>query len=187
VSESASHRFVLEAFISSAVPPAVPDAVITFVIDGFDATDNSIVQDVILLRKHATKGRVGLILLGNEQLVADLTARRDASVLFADAEPVTLRPMNQVEMMDYIVFRMSSAGSERNFDLDVASQQLLYSRSGGNPKLVNIYCHNALTLAATLGEQQVRFKTLRMAMRSNTYLTPRTALVLLQDEAREKR
>lgn len=187
VSESASHRFVLEAFISSAVPPGVPDAVVTLVIDGFDATDNAIVQDVVLLRKHATKGRVGLILLGNEQLVADLTARRDASALFADAEPVTLRPMNQVEMMDYIAFRMLSAGSERNFDLDVASQQLLYSRSGGNPKLVNIYCHNALTLAATLGEQQIRFKTLRMAMRSNTYLTPRTALVLLQDEAREKR
>jgi serine/threonine protein kinase len=187
VSESASHRFVLEAFISNVVPPATPDSVVTLVIDGFDPTDQSILQDVVLLKRHATKGRVGLILLGNEQLVADLATRREASVLCADAEPVTLRPMNQVEMMDYIEFRMSAAGSERSFELDLASQQLLYSRTGGNPKLVNVYCHNALTLAATLGEQQIRFKTIRMAMRSNAYLTPRTALMLLQDEARDKR
>lgn len=187
ISESASHRFVLEAFISQVASPNIPDPIVTFVIDGFDPSDNAVLQDVILLRKHASRGRIGLILLGNEQLVADLASLPEARVLFTEAEPVSLRPMTQQEMMEYISFRMAAAGSDRSFDLDAASQQLLFSRTGGNPKLVNIYCHNALTLAATLGEQHVRFKTLRMAMRSNTYLTPRTALVLLQDEARDKK
>jgi serine/threonine protein kinase len=187
VSQSASHRFLLEAFVSHVTASAQPDAIVTLVVDGLDPTDQDLLQDVASLRRQSMKGRVGLVLVGNEQLEADLLASPLGAVLCADAEPIVLRAMTQTEMVEYIAFRMAAAGGDRQLELDAASQQLLFSRTGGNPKLVNVYCHNALTLAAMLGEPQSRFKTLRLAMKSNTYLTPRTALAILQDEARDKR
>ncbi len=88
-------------------------------------------------------------------------------------------------MLDYIRFRMSVAGGNRHLELDAASQQLLFARTAGNPKLINVYCHNMLTLVALLGEDQARFKTVRLAMKTSSYLTSGTALALLQGEAKE--
>jgi serine/threonine protein kinase len=186
VMESASHRFVLSAFLGHITQTDRPDAMPALVIDGLDPNDREVVDDIVALRKVAPGNRLGIVLTGAEDLLPGLAARPESAALARDAVPVTLRAMNQGEMASYVRHRVTEAGGGNQLELDAAAQQLLFVRTGGNPKLVNVYCHNALTLAAILGEPEVKFKTLRIAMKSKTYLTAGTALALIQDEAASK-
>lgn len=186
INESASHRFVLSAFLGQVSQNDRPDALPTLVIDGVDPADADVIRDVVALRKVAPGNKLGVVLTGSETLADELSVRPEAAVLAREAQAVTLRNMTQSEMVSYIRFRMSEAGGGNQLDLDAAAQQLLFARTGGNPKLVNVYCHNALTLAALLGEPEVKFKTLRVGMKSKTYLTAGTALALIHDEAASK-
>jgi hypothetical protein len=87
--------------------------------------------------------------------------------------------MTQQEMIEYIDFRMRCVGGVAGFALDQASRQILYLRSGGLPRLVSVYCHNALTLAMLRQERLPRLDTLRLAVKSKSYLTPDAAKSLL--------
>lgn len=183
VMESASHRFVLSAFLNQTSATDRPDALPVLVIDGVDPNDHEIIADIVSLRKVAPGKKLGMVLTGAEDLAAQLAMSPESAMLAREAHPVTLRPLSQNEMVTYVRHRIAEAGGEKQLELDAAAQQFLFARTGGNPKLINVYCHNALTLAATLGEPEVKFKTLRIAMKSKTYLTAATALALIRDEA----
>ncbi|HEU4410748.1 MAG TPA: protein kinase, partial [Polyangiaceae bacterium] len=184
--QGASQRFLLEAFLAQAVPPTRPDVIVTVVVDGLDPSDAETLRELSALRRAAQRGRMGLVLTGAEGLAAELAGRPEALGFAFGAEAVTLRPMTQGEMVEYIDYRLSTVGGAGQFELDAASRQLLFARSGGSPKLVNVYFHNALTLAAVLGDSRIHFKTIRLAMKSDSYLTPRTALALLEGEAKAR-
>ena len=186
INESASQRFVLSAFLNHIAQSDRPDTLPTLIIDGLDPTDTEVVEDVVSLRKVANGQKLGIVITGRETLAAELAALPQAASMMRDAQAVTLRPMDQNEMASYVRFRMKEAGGIKQLELDAAATQLLYARTGGNPKLVNVYCHNALTLSALLGEPEVRFKALRIGMKSRTYLTAGTALALIHDEAASK-
>lgn len=186
INESASQRFVLSAFLHQTVQSDRPDTLPTLVIDGLDAADGEVLGDIASLRALAPGNKLGIVLMGGEHLAAELATRPAGATLMRSAQAVTLRNMTQSEMVAYVKFRMAEAGGGRQLELDAASQQLLFARTGGNPKMVNVYCHNALTLAALLGEPEVKFKTLRIGMKSRTYLTSGTALALIHDEAHTK-
>lgn len=186
INESASQRFVLSAFLSQVQQAERPDALPALVIDGLDPSDADVLSDVASLRKVAPGNKMGIVLTGGENLAAELGAKPHGAELLKDAQTVTLRPLTQSEMVTYIRHRMTEVGGGKQLELDAAAQQLLFSRTGGNPKLVNVYCHNALTLAAILGEPEVKFKTLRIGMKSRTYLTAGSALALIHDEAHNK-
>ncbi len=186
INESASQRFVLSAFLSQVQQAERPDALATLVIDGLDPTDVDVLSDVASLRKVAPGNKLGIVLTGGENLAAELGSKPHGAELLKDAQTVTLRPLTQSEMVTYIRHRVTEAGGGKQLELDAAAQQLMFSRTGGNPKLVNVYCHNALTLAAILGEPEVKFKTLRIGMKSRTYLTAGSALALIHDEAHNK-
>lgn len=186
INESASQRFVLSAFLHHNVQADRPDTLPTVVIDGLDPADGDVLADISSLRQLAAGNKLGIVLTGGEQLAGELSVRPAGAALMRTAQTVTIRNMTQAEMASYIKFRLTEAGGTRQLELDAAAQQLLFARTGGNPKLVNVYCHNALTLAAILGETEVKFKSLRLGMKSRAYLTPSTALALIQDEAHGK-
>jgi type II secretory pathway predicted ATPase ExeA len=70
-------------------------------------------------------------------------------------------------------------GCPEGLPLDLASQQLLHARSGGSPKLINVFCHNALTIAALKQEKTLKLSTVRYALKSKTYLSTDAARTLL--------
>jgi type II secretory pathway predicted ATPase ExeA len=123
-----------------------------------------------------------MILVGGEELPERLIAGGAPQSLVTGPPPIVLRPMTAREMMQYIDFRMRVVGgSPEGLDLDLASQQLLHARSGGSPKLINVFCHNALTIAALKQEKKVKLSTVRLAMKSKSYLTPDAARTLLMN------
>jgi type II secretory pathway predicted ATPase ExeA len=180
VSPSASQRFLVEAFIAQVMPRDRPDSVAVVVVDGVDPDDQEILLELEDILRNAPAAKLAMVLIGPEDLPARLVTSRAPQGLLTGPPPVSLRSMTPQEMVDYVDFRMKSiGGSPRGLELDVASQQLLHARSGGSPKLVNVFCHNALTIAALKQEREIRLSTLRLGMKSKSYLSPEAARDLL--------
>jgi serine/threonine protein kinase len=180
VNPSSSQRFLAEAFLAHVLPDR-PDATAVIVVDGVDPSDRELLNDIDRILQATPRRRFSLVLVGTDSLPEGLSLHGAPPSLLGGLPPIQLRPMTQQEMVDYIDFRMKVVGGSSGLTLDIASRQLLFSRSGGIPRLVSIYCHNALTLAMLRQERLLRLDTLRMAMKSRNYLSPDSARALLTE------
>lgn len=177
---NAHQRVLIDAFLSAALPSDVPNAVGVVVIDGLDPGDRDLLDELDDILTKAPKRRFSMILVGGEDLPERLVAAGAPKSLVMGPHPIVLRPMTAREMIQYIDFRMRVVGgSPEGLELDLPSQQLLHARSGGSPKLINVFCHNALTIAALKQERKLKLSTIRLAMKSKSYLTPEAARALL--------
>jgi hypothetical protein len=178
VARGASRRFLYEVLLSRALPENDPRAIAAVVVDGVDPEDGELLAELAAIAAEAPPGRLALVLVGAEDLPGALVTNGAPARLLGGPPPVSLRPLTPAEMGAYIAHRLRCAGAaEAGLPFDVACQQLLHAWSGGNPKLVNVYCHNALTVAAASHERVIQLATLRLAMRAQTYLSADTASV----------
>jgi type II secretory pathway predicted ATPase ExeA len=188
VDPGAGERSLVSAMRSAIVTDDRPDAIAALVIDGVDPDDRVLVGELSALLRNAPKNRLALVLIGDDNLPSQLAAQSELYDPAQHARPVVLRSMSQQEMLEYTTFRMTSVGKSRTgLELDTASCQLLHARSGGKPRLVNVYCHNALMLSALKGESQINFETIRLAVKSKAYLTLESASALLHGDASSAR
>ncbi|MFL5344763.1 MAG: protein kinase domain-containing protein [Hyalangium sp.] len=175
---SSSQRFLTETFLAHVLPDR-PEATAAIVVDGVDPNDRELLAELGQILQATTRRRFALVLVGEETLPEKLAQNQAPASLLEGGPPVALRAMTQQEMMEYIDFRMRCIGGVAGFTLDAASRQILYLRSGGMPRLVSVYCHNALTLAMLRQERMPRLDTLRLAVKSKSYLSPEAARSLL--------
>jgi serine/threonine protein kinase len=176
VSPTSPQSVLIDAFLAAALPPDLPNAIAVLAIDGLDPSDREILTQLDDILINAPPKRFSMLLVGGEDLPERLTAVNAPRTLLSGPPAAVLRPMTPREMIAYIDFRMRRVGgSPEGMDLDLPSQQLLHARSGGSPKLVNVFCHNALTIAALKQERKLRFSSLRLAMKSKSYLSPEAA------------
>jgi serine/threonine protein kinase len=182
ISPNASMRFFIEGFLSQALPADRPDAVAVVAVDHVDPDDSDLIDDIADILRSSTNPRLALLLVGTPDL-HDRLGRNGALARLGmemQAPPVLLRRMTQQEMVEYIAFRVTKIGGGRiQIKLDAATQQFLHARSEGSPKLVNVYCHNALIIAWLRGSGPPGFEDFRLAMKSKAYLTPETARALI--------
>ncbi|MBN1206419.1 MAG: serine/threonine-protein kinase [Myxococcaceae bacterium] len=178
VNASSSQRFLTEAFLAQVLPDR-PEARAILVVDGVDPADQELLAELDRIIQAPTRRKFSLVLVGAEELSEGLLRNGAPQSLLDGTPPVPLRPMTQQEMIEYIDFRMRAIGGVAGFSLDTASQQILHLRSGGLPRLVSVYCHNALTLAMLRQERQPKLDTLRLAVKSKSYLSPERARALL--------
>jgi type II secretory pathway predicted ATPase ExeA len=179
VNPSSSQRFLAESFLAHVLPDR-PEATAVIVVDGVDPSDGELLQDIDRILQATPRRRFSLVLVGTEALSEGLAQHGAPPSLLAGLPAIHLRPLTQQEMVEYIDFRMRAVGGLGGLTLDNASRQLLFSRSGGIPRLVSIYCHNALTLGMLRQEKLPRLDTLRLAMKSKSYLSPDAARHLLE-------
>jgi serine/threonine protein kinase len=178
VNPGSSQRFLTEAFLSHVLPDR-PEATAVIVVDGVDPSDRELLAELDRILQATPRRKFTLVLVGDESLHAGFTQHEVPASLLQSPAPVALRPMTQQEMVEYIDFRMRCIGGVAGFTLDTASRQILYLRSGGLPRLVSVYCHNALTLAMLRQERLPKLDTLRLAVKSKSYLSPEAARTLL--------
>jgi serine/threonine protein kinase len=175
-------RILLDVLLQHVAERGNPDTTAVVVVDGMDAEDRDLIGELEDILRNAPPRRLSMLLIGSPDLPSALAANGASQALYAGAQSLLLPGMAPKEMSDYIDFRMQSVGgSARGLGLDLPAQQLLHARSGGRPKLVNVFCHNALTITALLHESDVRLATVRLAMKSKSYLTPETAMALLEE------
>ncbi|WP_437781522.1 protein kinase domain-containing protein [Sorangium sp. So ce1097] len=176
-----SQQHLVDAFLGHALQRAGSDAIAVLVVDGVDPEDHDLLMELHDILRSAPPGRLSMILVGAPDLPSTLASNGVPRELYSGAQSLLLPGLTQQEMVEYIDFRMRSVGgSGRGLNLDVASQQLLHARSGGSPKLVNIFCHNALTIAALQGEAEVSLSSIRLGMKSKSYLTAEAAMALIR-------
>ncbi|XXT20753.1 protein kinase [Sorangium sp. So ce429] len=181
VSPTLSQQSLVDTFLGHAFQRAGSDAIAVLVVDGVDPDDHDLLMELHDILRCAPVGRLSMILVGAPDLPATLASNGVPRELYSGAQSLLLPGMTQQEMLEYIDFRMRSVGgSGRGINLDVASQQLLHARSGGSPKLINIFCHNALTIAALQGESEVSLSSIRLGMKSKSYLTAEAAVALIR-------
>jgi serine/threonine protein kinase len=179
VNPSSSQRFLTETFLSHVLPEK-PNATVVIVVDGIDPTDADLLNELDRILQATPRRKFSIVLVGTETLPDGLKQQRAPRSLLEGLPPIRLRAMTLQEMVEYIDFRLKAVGAGSNLTLDTASRQLLFSRSGGIPRLVSIYCHNALTIAMLRQERLPRLDTLRLAMKSKSYLSPDAARTLLE-------
>lgn len=189
-------RALLDAFLSHALPADAPHAIAAMIIDAAETADAELLRDLAGILARAPRSRFSLVLLGPEDLPGRLAEADAPAALLAGTQqvspasgpvstdfrfrPVTLRPLTLQEMNEYLDFRMITVGgSLRGLELDLPSQQLLHARSGGVPRMINVHCHNALVIAGVQKESRVKFATIRLALKSKSYLTPEAAKALV--------
>ena len=178
VNPSSSQRFLTEAFLAHVLPDR-PEAKAVIVVDGIDPGDRELIAELDRILQAITQRKFALVLVGTESFSQALIAHQAPASLLGGTHPVALRAMTQQEMMEYIDFRMRCIGGMAGFTLDTSSQQILYLRSAGLPRLVSVYCHNALTLSMLRQERVPRLDTLRLAVKSKSYLSAEAARSLL--------
>jgi serine/threonine protein kinase len=178
VSAGASQRFLTEAFLAHVLPDR-PEALAIIVVDGVDPSDQELLAELDRIIQSPSRRRLSIVVVGTETLYDGLVQNSAPQSVLAAAPAVALRPMTQQEMVDYIDFRMRIIGGVSGFSLDAASRQILYLRSGGLPRLVSVFCHNMLTIAMLRQERQPKLDTLRLAVKSNSYLSPEAARSLI--------
>ncbi|WP_437756771.1 protein kinase domain-containing protein [Sorangium sp. So ce1389] len=181
VSPTLSQQVLVDTFLGHALQRAGSDAIAVLVVDGVDPDDHDLLMELHDILRCAPMGRLSMILVGAPDLPATLASNGVPRELYSGAQSLLLPGMTQQEMIEYIDFRMRSVGgSGRGINLDIASQQLLHARSGGSPKLINIFCHNALTIGALQGESEVSLSSIRLGMKSKSYLTAEAAVALIR-------
>lgn len=183
INPGASMRFFVEAFLSQALPAERADALAVIAVDCVDPDDTDLIADIADILHAGSNPRLAMLLIGAPDLHDHLAASGALARLGSElpAPPVLLRRMTQPEMVEYIGFRVSTIGGGRvRLRLDTSTQQLVYARSEGSPRLVNVYCHNALLISSLRGGSgSPGFEDFRLAMKSRMYLTPESARALL--------
>jgi serine/threonine protein kinase len=182
INPGASMRFLVEAFLSQALPAEEPDAVAVIAVDRVDPDDSDVIGDIGDILRSSTNPRLAVLMVGASDLHDRLARNGSLTRLGIElrAPPVLLRRMTQPEMVEYIEFRVATIGGGRvSLRLDPSTLQLVHARSEGSPRLVNVYCHNALIISRLRGTSAPGFDDFRLAMKSRTYLTAESASALL--------
>ena len=153
---------------------------VILVVDGLEGNDANLLRQIELLAKETDPQRFALILNAGPSLMADAAASSPSFALATQhIEPIQIRAMSKDEVADYIRFRLEHIAGVKETVLDATTVGFLHARSGGIPRLINTFCHNALTFGALKREAPFGFHAMRLALKSRTYLTPQAAARIL--------
>lgn len=169
--ESSSER-ILRHF-GRSVCAGQPEQKILVILDEIKASDAGLLAEIRqLIHLGGEYTNLSLLLVGLPNLPETLESGGIPLDLRGSSEAILVRGMNEEEMLGYLDFRMQVVGrSTSKFPLTPAAKTLLHRHTGGVPRLVNIYCHNALTLGASLKQDTVNVELLWRAMQKKSYAT----------------
>lgn len=102
---------------------------------------------------------VTVLLFGEQSFLEKLKHPNFRSVFSRMFARTEIRPLHRCELPQYVKFRLLMAGGAPTL-IDSATFDRIHELSGGIPREINRYCHNALALAARLGERQVTPETI---------------------------
>jgi serine/threonine protein kinase len=182
INPGASMRFFVEALLSQALPADQPNAMAVIAVDCVNPDDADVVADIADILRSSSNPRLAVLMIGAPDLHDRLAGNGALAQLGAElrGSPVLLRRMTMPELVEYVAFRVDTIGGGRiELALDTATQQLVHARSEGSPRLVNVFCHNALIIAGLRGHAAPGFEDFRLAMKARTYLTTEAARALL--------
>ena len=115
--------------------------------------------------ENETDKLVQLLILGQPELRAMLKHERLKPLIQRIAMYTHLGPMSFDDMTKYIAYRLVRASNERpNVDFSREALQMIYQRSGGIPRVVNLVCDNALLVGYSRNTRLIDSSVVRRAV-----------------------
>ena len=111
-----------------------------------------------------------IVLIGGLDL--DDKLRSSTHLLQRISFSYTLLPIKQKDLNNYIFHRLSAAtiaGKEHGIPISPQASRLLYKKTEGIPRLINIVCHKALMLAYSRSEHHVTKELIAKAIIDTEY------------------
>ncbi|MCC6680667.1 MAG: AAA family ATPase [Phycisphaeraceae bacterium] len=115
--------------------------------------------------ENETDKLVQLLILGQPELRAMLKHERLKPLIQRIAMYTHLGPMSFDDMTKYIAYRLVRASNERpNVDFSREALQMIYQRSSGIPRVVNLVCDNALLVGYSRNTRLIDSSVVRRAV-----------------------
>lgn len=161
-------RFLLEGRMQNKIS--------ALIVDEAHKLSPAVLEEIRLLGNfdYADQKLLQIVLVGQSELDALLRREELRQLKQRVAVRVSLKPLSQAEVHDYIRYRWKQAGGgEAPFSLEAIEQVALVSR--GIPRLVNSVCDQALLLAYAKSSRQVEQVHIHEAARDLDLALPQGA------------
>jgi type II secretory pathway predicted ATPase ExeA/LysM repeat protein len=145
--------------------PAGERAVV--IVDEAQALSDEMLDDLRLFsnRDADAEKRLHFVFAGQPSLLTRLQAPGLRQVNGRIGVRVLLNPLEASESLSYVDYRLRAYGGTANAVFGRGALEYLLARSQGNPRRINVLCHNALLYAHNQGETIVSLESARVAAR----------------------
>jgi len=135
------------------------------IIDEAQALSDESLEDLRLLSNHELHfgRRLHLVFAGQPGLLPRMCAPELRQLNERIGARVQLHPLEEAEARAYVGYRLAAFGGNAEGIFARGALEDLLARSGGIPRRINVYCHNALLLAYKRGESRVSLQSARTA------------------------
>jgi general secretion pathway protein A len=132
------------------------------VIDEAQDLSDEALEDFRLLTNSTFSNdrEIQFILIGQPELAERLAAPHLRQIRERIGAKATLQPLNAQESIEYINFRLRAVNGRPGI-FEGKAIRCIVEAAGGNPRRLNVLCHNALLLAYSRGATRVNFAAAR--------------------------
>jgi general secretion pathway protein A len=154
---------ILHALETFLADPANKDKIV-LIFDEAQALSDEVLEQVRLLSNCGQKqpSALQIILVGQPELVERLAAPKLRALNQRIGARAVLRPLQTPEVYDYVDYLLRAQGAQRAIFSRRALERVA-ELSGGLPRKINNLCHNALLLAYSQGDREVKARHVEQA------------------------
>lgn len=140
---------------------------VVLIFDEAQALSNDTLESIRILSNLETteKKLMQIVLVGGLEL--DEKFNGDTLRHFKQRVSFTYRiaPVSKENMKDYIMHRLTIASGEEdnNIHITPSANHLLFKKTKGSPRLINILCHKALMFAYGRGDKVITYSAIKSA------------------------
>ena len=147
------------------------------IVDEAHRLSLDLLEEVRLLGNFETTDRklLQIVLVGQNELNDQLNLPELWQLKQRIAVRLSLRRLDRQAVEEYIRFRWGKAGGTEPTPFSSAALHAISTWSGGNPRLINVICENALLIAFSETNRTVDVKTVRDACEELSLPTPAIA------------
>ena len=130
---------------------------VVVIIDEAQSLDSETLEDLRLFANRADGegARLHFVLAGQPALALRLAAPELRQINERIGIRTVLQPLDRAEAAAYVAHRVNACGGTIDGLFAAGALDYLLDRAAGNPRRINLLCHNALLAAWTAGEPRV--------------------------------
>lgn len=136
------------------------------IVDEAQALSDEMLEDLRLFsnRERGEDQRLHFVFAGQPGLLTRLMAPGLRQVNERIGTRALLNPLEAAEARAYVEYRLAAYGGSAEAVFGRGTVDHMLARSGGNPRRINVLCHNALLRAYHAGEPMVSLESARAAV-----------------------
>jgi general secretion pathway protein A len=119
---------------------------ILLIIDEAQALPIELLEEIRFLANLSPEAQtvLSIFFVGQPELLDHLALERLLPLRQRIAIRFHVEPLSQADTLQYVLFRLDKAGAQRKNLFTEKAMALIHRATGGNPRLINILCDNAL-------------------------------------------